>query len=128
MVPVWERVTETPALFGAHLNQVPSFWLRFILGWGAILPTVCLTGLFILIFRRPTRMGAGLAAALFVQGMSTPLFYEPSTGAVAGLALFLALSASRNAPLPGLGDMSAGRTPEPQPEDDPAREWDMRPL
>jgi hypothetical protein len=132
MVAVWEQVTETPALFGAHLNQVPSFWLRFILGWGAILPTACLTGLFILIFRRPTRMGAGLAAGLFVQGMSTPLFYEPSTGAVAGLALFLALSASRNAPLPDLGDPPAGRGPEPavkpQTEDDPAREWDMRPL
>jgi hypothetical protein len=131
MVPVWERVTESPALFGAHLSQVPSFWLHFILGWGAILPALCLTGLFVLVFRRLTRMGAGLAAALFVQGMSTPLFYEPATGAVAGLALFLALSAPRRAPLP-VGDPKNGSGPErpaaPQPEDDPAREWDMRPL
>jgi hypothetical protein len=132
MVPIWERVTNSPALFGAHLSQVPSFWLRFTLGWGAILPTVCLTGLFILVFRRLTRMGAGLAAALFVQGMSTPLFYEPSTAAVAGLALFLALSAPRRAPLPGLADPLAADGPEPaadlNPEDDPARKWDMRPL
>jgi hypothetical protein len=76
-------------------------------------------------------MGAGLAAALFVQGMSTPLFYEPSTGAAAGLALFLALSASRNTlgPAPASGG-SRGLDPDhdPQPENDPAREWDMRPL
>ena len=132
MVPVWEQVTDSSALFGAHLSQVPSFWLRFILGWGIILPTVCLTGLFILIFRRPTRMSAGLAAVLFVQGMGTPLFYEPSTGAVAGLALFLALSAPRNVRLSGPEGPGSGRIPEPaaepQPEDDPAREWDMRPL
>ncbi|MGE4422561.1 MAG: hypothetical protein AB7D39_09705 [Pseudodesulfovibrio sp.] len=130
MVPIWERVTNSPALFGAHLSQVPSFWLRFTLGWGVILPTACLTGLFILVFRRLTRMGAGLAAALFVQGMSTPLFYEPSTAAVAGLALFLALS-TRRTRLPDLADSIAARGPEPirpQPEDDPAREWDMRPL
>jgi hypothetical protein len=131
MVPIWERVTNSPALFGAHLNQVPSFWLRFTLGWGAILPAACLTGMFVLVFRRLTRMGAGLAAALFVQGMSTPLFYEPSTGAVAWLALFLALSARRTR-LPGPADSDGGRDPEPdagsQPQDDPAREWDMRPL
>ncbi|OIQ49661.1 hypothetical protein BerOc1_01586 [Pseudodesulfovibrio hydrargyri] len=131
MIPVWERVAETPALFGAHLNQVPSFWLRCILGWGAILPAACLAALFILVFRRPTRMGAGLTAVLFVQGMSTPLFYEPSTGAVAGLGLILALSAPRNASLSGLGDPGNGRAepvPEPQTDDDPAREPGMRPL
>jgi len=131
MAVIWERVMGSPPLFGAHLNQVPSFWLRFILGWGGILPAACLAGLFILVFRRLTRMGAGLAAALFVQGMSTPLFYEPSTGAAAGLALFLALSASRNTlgPAPASGG-SRGPEPDhdPQPENDPAREWDMRPL
>ncbi|WP_319582955.1 hypothetical protein [uncultured Pseudodesulfovibrio sp.] len=132
MVPVWERVTGTFAMFGAHLNQVPSFWLRFILGWGAILPTLCLVGLFILVFRRPTRMGAGLVAVLFVQGMATPLFYEPTMGVTAGLGLFLALSARRNAPAPERADIPDTRgfepAPKPQPEDDPADEWDMRPL
>lgn len=132
MVPVWERVTGASALFGAHLDQVSSFWLRLVLGWGAILPSVCLAGLFILLFRRPTRMGAGLAAVVLVQGMTTPLFYEPSTGAVAGLALFLALSASRNVPLSDLGQPVSGQGPvppiEPQPEDDPPRERDMHPL
>jgi hypothetical protein len=132
MVSIWERVTDTPALFGAHLNQVPSFWLRFLLGWGAVLPAICLTALFVLVFRRPTRMAAGLVAALFVQGMATPLFYEPAMGATAGLGLFLALSARRNAPLSGLGTIPArdGSAPatERKPQDDPAREWDMRPL
>jgi hypothetical protein len=130
MVPVWERVTGSSALFGAHLSQVPSFWLRFTLGWGGILPAACLAGLFVLVFRRLTRMGAGLAAVLFVQGMSTPLFYEPSTAATAGLALFLALSARRTRlPDPAGSESPRGPEPvEPQPEDDPAREWDMRPL
>ncbi|WP_272701546.1 hypothetical protein [Desulfovibrio sp. Fe33] len=127
MVPVWERVTGSPTLFGAHLSQVPSFWLRLTLGWGAVLPAVCLVGLFTLIFRRLTRMGAGLAAIIFVQGVSTPLFYEPSTGAVAGLALLLALS-----PTQGWSGVNrkrpSGPTDCPQPEENPAEEWDMRPL
>ncbi len=129
MAPIWERVTDSPTLFGAHLPQVPSFWLRFILGWGGILPTACLTGLFVLVSRRLTRMGAGLAAVLFVQGMSTPLLYDPSTGAMAGLALLLALSACRTVPSPGRnGEPDAGLHSAPQTEDDPVREWDLRPL
>ena len=129
MVQIWERVTGEPTLFGAHMAQVSSFWLRFMLGWGAILPAIGLTALFTLILRRPTRMGAGLAAVVFVQGMSTPLLYDPSTGAVLGLALFLALSAPRGT-VPATPPATAAAAPvaEPQPEADPAREWDMRPL
>lgn len=123
MVPVWERVTGAPALFGAYLAQIPSFWLRGVLAWGAIPPGAFLAGLFVLIFRRLTRMGAGLVASLFVQGVSTPLLYDPSTGAVAGLALLLALSAPQSGPEP-----VPVAAPQPQPAADPAREWDMRPL
>ncbi|WP_041915765.1 hypothetical protein [Pseudodesulfovibrio mercurii] len=128
MAPIWERVTGTPTLFGAYLSQVQSFWLRFLLGWGAILPVACLVALFVLVFRRLTRMGASLAAALFIQGMSTPLLYEPSTGAMAGLGLFLALSVYRAAPLAG---PDGTRSPDPtdaRPEDDLVREWDLKPL
>ncbi|BDQ34051.1 hypothetical protein [Pseudodesulfovibrio portus] len=126
LTTVWERVTATPALFGAHLFQVKSFWLRVLLGWGALIPLGGLTALFFLLFRRMTHMGAGLAAALFAQGMSTPLFHDPALGAPFGLALILALS--KSAPLPG--DTTAPDAPEPEPgtESDPARQWDMGPL
>lgn len=131
MVPVWERVTGLSALFGAHLPQVSSFWLRFLLGWGGIVPAAGLIALFTLVLRRPTRMGAGLAAVLFVQGMTTPLLYDPTTGVLAGLALFLALAVPRRAAPQTVSATPAGPdepAAEPQPEADPAREWDMRPL
>ncbi|WP_316899212.1 hypothetical protein [Pseudodesulfovibrio indicus] len=131
MIPVWDRVMDSPALFGAHLPQVPSFWLRSVLGWGLLPPAAFLIGLFILLFRRLTRMGAGLAAAIFVQGMSTPLLYDPSTGAVVGLALLLALSAPEFGPQCDSDHATppeTGAEPEPATEADPAREWDLRPL
>ena len=67
-----------------------------------------------------TYMGAGLAAALFAQGMSTPLFHDPSLGAIFGLAFILALS--KPAPLP------VAKTDTPTPEPDQAGELDMHPL
>ncbi|AMK10354.1 hypothetical protein [Pseudodesulfovibrio indicus] len=72
-------------------------------------------------------MGAGLAATIFVQGMSTPLLYDPSTGAVVGLALLLALSAPEHGPKPAATPRTETETPTPT-EADPAREWDLRPL
>jgi len=113
LATIWERVTTSPALFGAYLPQVKSFWLRVMLGWGAVIPFGCLAALVVLLFRRMTHMGAGLTAALFAQGMSTPLFHDPALGAAFGLALILALSGPESRPGPG---------------SDPAREWDMRPL
>ncbi|MCJ2165530.1 hypothetical protein [Pseudodesulfovibrio sp. S3] len=130
MTSIWEAVTGAPALFGVHLQQIPSFWLRLLLGWGLIVPLLFLSGLLILLLRRPTRMGAGLAAAIFAQGMSTPLLYCPALGAAMGLALFLALSASAATPLPNKKQESAPQRPEPpsRPDTDPAAQWDLRPL
>jgi len=125
MATIWEMVTGHSALLGVEINQISSFWLRLLLGWGGIIPVLLLGGLFTLLFRRLTRMGAGLAAALFVQGMSTPLLYDPTSGAVFGLALILAVSRlDRKLPLVGTGSA----IPRSHGETDPVREWDLRPL
>lgn len=131
MAPIWEAATGSPALLGAYLYHVPSFWLRLILGWGAILPLFLLTTLFILLFRRLTRMGAGLIAALFAQGMTTPLLFDPSMGAIISLGFMLALT--RQAPPPNVRKEPADKPSDvssdaPEPTPNPAKEWDMRPL
>lgn len=120
MAPVWERVTGSSELLGVQLALVGPFWLRVLLGWGALVPLAGLAGLFILLFRRMTRMGAGLAAGLFAMGMSTPLFHDPSLGAAFGLAFILALSG------PGPDIHNPKTVPEADP--DPVRQWNMRPL
>jgi len=130
MVGLWEVVTGVPSFFGAHLSQVSPFWLRLLLAWGVLVPLVGVTALCVLLSRRVTRMGAGLIAALFVQGMSTPLFYDPTMGTVYGLAFFLAFSAPVRGPdrrtvtsPPATASKQASKT-----EPDPVTEWDMRPL
>lgn len=132
MIGLWEVVTGTPSFLGAHLHQVSSFWLRLLLGWGGLVPLAGLIALCILLARRVTRMGAGLVAALFVQGMSTPLFYDPTMAVVFGLAFFLALSGSSPRPRPNVRTVApppeAAPKPETKTESDPATEWDMRPL
>ena len=138
-----EVVTGSSALIGVHPQHISSFWVRFLLGWGAVPPLLFMTALFLLLGRRVTRMGAALVAALFAQGMSSPLLYDPNTAAPLGLGLFLALSRpgaqpnlrpspapeSRNEPETG-PEGAPATTPEPTPSegDDPATTWDMRPL
>lgn len=123
---LWERITNSPAAMGIYLPQIQSFWLRHILGWGAIVPLCWLTVLLILLSRRLTRMGAGLAAALFAQGMSTPLLYNPSLGTAMGLALFLSMSNPTTPPETKTGPTKPA--PKSEQDNDPAEEWDMRPL
>lgn len=126
LAAIWERATSSLAAMGVYLPQVQSFWLRLILGWGAIVPLCGLIALFIGLSHRPTRLGAGLAAALFTQGMSTPLFYNPTLGVIMGLALILALS--KSAPLDNVKIDHPKPAPNSDPETDPVKEWDMRPL
>ena len=133
MARLWEAVTGAPVEIGIYLQQVTSFWLRFILGWGLIVPLFSLVGLFLLLFRRMTRMGAGLTAAIFAQGMSTPLLYDPTLATVTGLALFLALAKPTPLPETNVRDSVAPKPdpdpkPAPKPDMDPAVEWDLRPL
>lgn len=123
MVQVWESATGSSVLFGVSIAQVPSFWLRTFLAWGMVLPLALLTGLLWLLLRRPTRMGAGLTAALIAQGMATPLLYDPATAAPVYLAFLLALG--RPVTLPGPNNLPG---PKPEPAPDPVTEWDLRPL
>jgi len=124
---LWEAATGTLAFMGAHLPQVSAFWLRFVLGWGMILPACCLVVLLVLLYRRMSRLGAGLLVVLFAQGMVAPLFYDPSLGVSMGLAFFLALSRPeflsnvRTAPVSESSSI-------PDNDHDPVVEWDMRPL
>ncbi|WP_281760277.1 hypothetical protein [Pseudodesulfovibrio nedwellii] len=127
MAGLWEAATGSLALMGAHLPQVSAFWLRLVLGWGMILPGLCLVVLFVLLYRRMSRLGAGLFVVLFTLGMVVPLLFDPSLGVATGLAFFLALSSP--APLPNVRtasvtDFSSG----PAADHDPVVEWDMRPL
>lgn len=124
LAPIWERLTGSPEQLGVQLAQIGPFWLRFILGWGALVPLAGLAGLFGLLFRRMTRMGAGLAAVLFAMGISTPLFHDPGLGVSLGLAFILALSAPK--PRPEIESATHG--PDAEDATDPARQWDMRPL
>jgi len=68
--------------------------------------------LFLCLFRRLTRLGAGLTAGLFTLGMSTPLLFNPTMGVVIGLSLVLAFK--RQAPAPNV------RRDEPREEPEPA--------
>jgi len=136
MAPVWEAATGSPAMMGAYLPLIPSFWLRLSLAWGIIAPLMLLTVLFVLLFRRLTRMGAGLTAALFAQGMNTPLLYDPAMAAAIGLGFFLVLARPLNAPnvrtkkadVIKEADPTPDPVPDPEPDPDPSKEWDMQPL
>ena len=132
MGAIWEAATGAPAIFGAYLGQVPSFWLRLTLAWGVGVPLALLSGVLLLLMRRTTWLGAGLSAALFAQGMATPLLFDPATGVCATLAFVLALSPARpvnerREPVP---EAPAPPTPDPTPDpaSDPVEEWDLRPL
>jgi hypothetical protein len=129
MGAIWEAATGAPAIFGAFLTQVPSFWLRLILAWGAGVPLLLLATIFTLLLRRLTRLGTGLVAALFAQGMATPLLFDPATGVCVALAFVLALAPERpvNVRRASAPEPPAPESPAPEPAD-PAREWDMRPL
>jgi hypothetical protein len=124
MAAVWETATGSSTLFGVSISQVPSFWLRSTLAWGLPAPVLMLATLLPMLLRRPTRMGAGLTAALFAQGMSTPLLYDPAMAAPVGLAFILALGRPKQ-----VDDIP---TPHPihtvEPAPDPVSEWDLRPL
>ncbi|QGY39453.1 hypothetical protein GM415_04730 [Pseudodesulfovibrio cashew] len=124
MSAIWQAATGQSPLFGAYLPQVPSFWLRLTLGWGMLAPVGLLTVVFILLFRRLTRMGAGLVAGLFAQGMTTPLLYDPATAAAITFGFLLALSVPR--------ERSAAApeavAPAPPVEAGSTDEWNLRPL
>lgn len=122
MAAVWETATGSSTLFGVSVSQVPSFWLRSALAWGLAAPLLVLATLIPLLLRRPSRMGAGLTAALFAQGMSTPLLYDPAMAAPVGLAFILALR------LPGPAADSPAKRPIRDAAPDPVGEWDLRPL
>lgn len=128
MSAVWEVATGASATFGAFLAQVPSFWLRFTLAWGLLPPILLLLVMFTLLLRHLTRMGAGLTAVLFAQGMTTPLFFDPATGVCVSLAFVLALT-------PVLCPVNERREDVPVPPEvpgehapDPVEEWSMRSL
>lgn len=126
MAGIWEAATGVPADFGAYLEQIPSFWLRVIMAWGIFIPLAMLVILFVMLLRRLTRMGAGLTAALFAQGMTTPLIYDPAMGIAIGLALLLALAT------PLRPNIKLDVTPPPKSKrsepTDPTEEWNLRPL
>jgi len=128
MGPIWEAATGSSSTFGAFLTQVPSFWLRMTMAWGIAAPLVLLTLLFILLFRHLTRMGAGLSAALFAQGMTTPLIYDPAMAVAIGLGFILALSGTVYKPNTKKVEPSPSVKPEPKTAPDPTQEWDLRPL
>lgn len=118
---IWETATGTSSTMGAMLPQIPSFWLRTTLAWGAGVPLLLMTVIFILLLRRLTRMGAGLVAALFAQGMTTPLLFDPTLAVTIGLGFILALSVPAHRPNTRLAEPAAAET------DDPVREWNLRP-
>jgi len=127
MSPIWEAATGSPTMMGAYLPQIPSFWLRLVLGWGIGAPLALLTALFILLFRHLTRMGAGLIAALFAMGMNTPLLFDPTMAVTIGLGFLLALSRPQRKPNARIQKPDA-KNDDPAPDPDPVKEWDMRPL
>jgi len=120
MGAIWEAATGVSAIFGAYVEQVPSFWLRLSLAWGAAVSVALLCVAFALLLRRLTRLGAGLITALFAQGMITPLLYDPATGVCVGLAMTLALAR------PAVSSEAPGPAANPEPTPDPATEWDLR--
>ena len=84
--------------------------------------------MFTLLLRHLTRMGAGLTAVLFAQGMTTPLFFDPATGVCVSLAFVLALTPvlypanERREDVPVPSETPGERAP------DPVEEWSMRSL
>ncbi|SOB58823.1 conserved membrane protein of unknown function [Pseudodesulfovibrio profundus] len=124
MTAIWETATGQPTIMGVYLTQVPSFWLRLLYGWGATVPAALLVFVFTLLFKNLSRMGAGLTAALFAQGMTTPLLFDPAMAVPIVMGYMVALSSP--------ADQANAKVDEPdgskvQPLD-PAAEWNMRPL
>ncbi len=120
MAMIWHQAQGVSPDIGVFLPQIGPFWLRASLAWGALVPVACMTALAVPLSRRPSRMGAGLAACLFAMGMVSPLLYSPATGMVIGLALLTAFS-------PAMRDDFSTPVSEPVPDSDP-EDWDMRPL
>lgn len=109
MAAIWQAATGQSARLGAFLTDVPAFWLRLTLAWGFWAPLGVLGTIFVILLRRISRLGAGLTACLFAQGMTTPLLFDPAMGVTICLAFILALTTSK------------------QHQPDPAVEWNMRP-
>jgi hypothetical protein len=131
MGPVWEAATGSPSIMGIYLPQIPSFWLRLTLAWGIGAPLMLLVIIFSLLLRHLTRMGAGLIAALFAQGMTTSLLFDPSLAETIGFVFFLALSKpQRVANVKIEKTMTHNPAPEQKTlsESDPVEEWNMGPL
>ncbi|CCH49258.1 hypothetical protein [Pseudodesulfovibrio piezophilus] len=126
MDSIWEAATGHSASAGIFLHQIPSFWLRITTAWGIFPPLALLACIFFGLLRRLNRMGAGLTAALFAQGMTTPLLYDPAMGISIGLGLILAQTGPS---LPGtLTETQDGTTIPTAADTDSATEWDVRPL
>ncbi len=89
---IWETATGQSSFFGIHLTQIPSFWLRLFFAWGAGAPLFLLAFIFMLLSRRTTRMGAGLTAGLFAQGMMTPLLFDPAMAVSISFGYIIALA------------------------------------
>lgn len=111
MAAIWQAATGKSSQLGAFLPDVPSFWLRLTMAWGVFAPLGLLGVIFILLLRRISRLGAGLTAALFAQGMTTPLLYDPAMAVTITLAFILALSGRKKAN----HDPVAERNPRPNP-------------
>lgn len=124
MTSIWEAATGLPTVLGASLPQVPSFWLRLLYGWGVTVPAVVLVFVFTLLFKNLTRMGAGLTAALFAQGMTTPLLFDPAMAVPIVMGYLVALLPSAR-PLNAKVDEPTASSVKPL---DCAVEWNMRPL
>ena len=131
MSGIWEAATGSPAMMGVYLPQVPSFWLRLTLAWGIGVPLALLATIFSLLFRHLTRMGAGLIAALFAQGMTSPLLFDPAMAAAIGFAFFLVLSKSErvsNSKVEKTEKYEIPPKPETPTKAGPVEEWNIRPL
>ncbi len=128
MSAVWEAATGSSATFGAFLAQVPSFWLRVTLAWGLLPPVFLLLVMFTLLLRHLTRMGAGLTAVLFAQGMTTPLIFDPATGVCISLAFVLALTPVLCPANERREDVSVPPEAPGEHAPDPLDEWSMRSL
>lgn len=121
MAMVWQTATGESHLSGTFLHQIPSFWLRLIMGWGIFAPLGLFGVLFGMLMKRLTRMGAGLIAALFAQGMSAPLLYDPALAVSICLGFILALSAPLHP-----HDENPEPVREREPVLDPKEEWDLQ--
>jgi len=122
MAAIWRAATGQSHELGVFLYHIPSFWLRLTMAWGGLAPLLLLATLFALLGKRLTRMGAGLTAGLFAQGMTTPLFYDPAMSVTICLAFILAFSTTLHP-----HDVKPKPVRDPEPVLNPAEEWDFQP-